>query len=523
MTRTKRIVIAAAAISLLLAAALWATGTDTEFIFANQLAANTFTQVNTFLAGISVTGSITRSGVSFVEVCSTCQYTTIAAALAAITDASASNPRTIRIFPGIYNEAALTWKSFVYLVGDSRDSTIIYCTGSCNTINLSTGQDDAGFSNVTIAGQQPVAAITGVAASGALIAFDNVVLGDVTGTYGLASRDCIVEQTSTGGYIWQLNNSVCRTNFDSIRLNSGSQFYSFGTLYETTSVSSGIALPRVFSTNGSGNSFYINDAQVILTDTGTSGDITGLKIEGTTAPSVAETIQMNNVSFIMNISANKTSGTIRCVYLRQSGDASADVPVKINNMTCQITNASSSGALVGIEVAASNHDEWVVDVTGGIVQLAGGSSRTDIVNSETVAGYSLNVCGLKSGGVVTGAGTMTSCRQACAVVADLAAADDNFEFWMPHQAATVISVGCRCKEVDGTTCETLATFTLQDVAGNAMTITGTNPTCATTGLATYATVTSGNTLSAGEGVAFDVTNTPSPSGSDEYMICVSFI
>lgn len=106
--------------------------------------------------------------------------------------------------------------------------------------------------------------------------------------------------------------------------------------------------------------------------------------------------------------------------------------------------------------------------------------------------------------------------RACYTRENLAAGDDNFPFWIADAAVAVTSVGCLCHG----TCSTLATFTLEDVGGNAMTITGTNPTCATTGTVTYAAVTAGNALIAGEGIAFDVTN--SPTANDEYTVCVTY-
>jgi hypothetical protein len=120
-----------------------------------------------------------------------------------------------------------------------------------------------------------------------------------------------------------------------------------------------------------------------------------------------------------------------------------------------------------------------------------------------------------SGGAVQ---TFDPVRQACAVVIDLTDSDDNFEFFMANQAITITSVGCHCRG----TCTTKATFTLEDRAGNAMTITGTNPTCSeTTGNATYAAVTAANGLVTGEGLRFDVTNTPNPL-TDEYTLCVTY-
>jgi hypothetical protein len=107
-------------------------------------------------------------------------------------------------------------------------------------------------------------------------------------------------------------------------------------------------------------------------------------------------------------------------------------------------------------------------------------------------------------------------RTVCAIVENLSASDDNFAFYMANDPITVTGVGCNCRG----TCSTLATFTLEDRGGNAMTITDTNPTCATTGAATFKAVTSGNTLTAGEMVAFDVTNTPTTG--DTYALCITY-
>lgn len=105
-------------------------------------------------------------------------------------------------------------------------------------------------------------------------------------------------------------------------------------------------------------------------------------------------------------------------------------------------------------------------------------------------------------------------KTACIVLESLAATDDNYAFYMANDAITVTGVGCNCRG----TCSTLATFTLEDRGGNAMTITGTNPTCATTGAATFAAVTASNGVTAGEMVAFDVTNTPTTG--DTYALCI---
>lgn len=107
-------------------------------------------------------------------------------------------------------------------------------------------------------------------------------------------------------------------------------------------------------------------------------------------------------------------------------------------------------------------------------------------------------------------------RPVCFPIESLTATDDNYAFFMANDAITITAVGCNCRG----TCTTTATFTLEDRGGNAMTITGTNPTCATTGAATYAAVTAGNGLTAGEALAFDVTNTPTTG--DTYILCFTY-
>jgi hypothetical protein len=108
---------------------------------------------------------------------------------------------------------------------------------------------------------------------------------------------------------------------------------------------------------------------------------------------------------------------------------------------------------------------------------------------------------------------------ACVVIEDLAAGDDSVEFFMPPYNVTVTGVGARCR---GTCTPTLATITLEDRGGNAMTIAGTNPTVATTGASTFAGVSGAQaSLLSGEGIAFDVTNTPNPA-TDEYTICIKY-
>ena len=61
-------------------------------------------------------------------------YTSLTAALAAITDASSSKPYTIELYPGIYAEAPLTMKAYVAIHGIDVSSCIIAATNNASPL-----------------------------------------------------------------------------------------------------------------------------------------------------------------------------------------------------------------------------------------------------------------------------------------------------------------------------------------------------------------------------------------------------
>ncbi len=140
----------------------------------------------------------------------------------------------------------------------------------------------------------------------------------------------------------------------------------------------------------------------------------------------------------------------------------------------------------------------------------------DSIDGTKVANADLGDIGVSSGvwSVEDDSHTHTTTFDLCFYFDHLAAGDDNVDFRMWAQAVTITKVGCYC---DGT-CTTAAQISLEDRAGNAMT--HTTPTCATgTDNATYQSVTANGSLAAGEGLNFDVDNTPNPE-TDLYLICV---
>ena len=106
----------------------------------------------------------------------------------------------------------------------------------------------------------------------------------------------------------------------------------------------------------------------------------------------------------------------------------------------------------------------------------------------------------------------------CGVYEDITADDDNISLGFLYGPAKITHFAC---SYIGTG-STVATFTLEDGSGNAMTITDTNPVCTAHGTPpTFKTVTAGNVLTAGEVLRFDTTNTPDPT-TDDYTLCVGY-
>lgn len=111
--------------------------------------------------------------------------------------------------------------------------------------------------------------------------------------------------------------------------------------------------------------------------------------------------------------------------------------------------------------------------------------------------------------------------QVCVTLDGAASTDDDFEYWIASEATTGIAVTCHCSANCGGTLPTLA---FEDRAGNAIALTGGGDLACTSGssASTYTTFSTGDSdrlLVAGEGLAFDVTNTP--SGSPRVTICTT--
>lgn len=119
------------------------------------------------------------------------------------------------------------------------------------------------------------------------------------------------------------------------------------------------------------------------------------------------------------------------------------------------------------------------------------------------------------------AGPALALDEVCITVERVTSTLDDYEFWIAPVTATAASVGCYCQG----TCSTAATFDLKDRAGNVISLQGGGSLACATGSSTttFTTLDTGDgdrVLSAGEGIRFDVAN--SPTSFDRVTLCVKF-
>ncbi len=98
----------------------------------------------------------------------------------------------------------------------------------------------------------------------------------------------------------------------------------------------------------------------------------------------------------------------------------------------------------------------------------------------------------------------------------LAAADDNYEFFIANLPMTIESFGVHCSG----TCTTTAEISLEDRGGTPMNHSVVAASSGSEQTRIY-TVTGDNTLATGEGLCFDVDNTPVPE-TDSYTLMVTY-
>jgi len=165
----------------------------------------------------------------------------------------------------------------------------------------------------------------------------------------------------------------------------------------------------------------------------------------------------------------------------------------------------------------SSYDTLKIQPLGGAID-AGGATSLEIPNGNPTIDTTgeIGIDDTASQLIYSGSNpsevlVLSNIDYKTAVVENLAAADDNYEIWSTKDPVTIVYGAAHCRG----TCTTPATFTFEDRAGNAMTGTvtaasGSNPD-------TFISIYGNNSLEAGDGLCFDVTNSVNPE-TDEYTL-----
>lgn len=191
-----------------------------------------------------------------------------------------------------------------------------------------------------------------------------------------------------------------------------------------------------------------------------------------------------------------------------------------NNDAFRLIDGAGNSVLVwnnNLSGFAAFNSNTLVSVPGGMF-IPNGTSPTGLfadggVGIDTTA----NQFKYYSGAVRT----LDPVRDACFTSRGIAATDDGFIFFLANQAMHVESAHCFCVG----TCSTVPTLTFQDNDGNDISLDSSPLSCAkTTSETAFSTFTTSDTdraLVAGEGIAFNVTNSPTAT-TDWVTVCITY-
>jgi len=242
----------------------------------------------------------------------------------------------------------------------------------------------------------------------------------------------------------------------------------------------------------------------------------GYDVDGGSYTDLMTMTSGNNPSLDLSVSVTK-NGNVICDTSQvcsgyqatlSTGNLTATSPVAVS-ATRQVIGGAAAISINNDGIGPNQIDETANYLFSGALINTGtnptvntaGMIAEDTTSNDIVYGSSAKV--------------LTSKRGASVTVPDVSATDDNFLFFMaPRRAITITDFACRYEGTGTTT----AQFRLEDGGGNVMT--HATPTCVSGDTAAaFVSVTAGGSLVSGEGLKFDVTNTPSPT-TDDYSLLV---
>lgn len=321
------------------------------------------------------------------------------------------------------------------------------------------------------------------------IAEVNTLIGDAGDLYYAGGADIAL---ADGG----LANSLADPNADQILFWDDS----YGAI-TFLAVGSGLSISgtTITSSGGSGDITDVGDCSSGSCFSGGADGGNSLQFEGSSVDTAEITLTAADPSIDYTITLPATTGNVVT-----TGDSGTVTATMVLNDTLTPTDFATTLTFGSSDVIdASSATSLSVPASTNNTLSSNGQIAVDTTDNQVLY-YSGAVKVLRDKEVK------------CVKIEDLAATDDNFDIFFELDPITVTDVGCRYSGT-GTTVGTIA---LEDASGNAMT--HSTPMCVTTTTsATWQSVTAANSLTAGEGLRMDVTNTPVPS-TDDYVICWAY-
>jgi hypothetical protein len=317
-------------------------------------------------------------------------YTTVGAAITAITDASQTNQYVVQVQPGVYLEMPFTMKDYVSVIAVSPGSVTLYAINPAS--HFITYNANATMQNITLIGTLASADLALIYCSGTPTGFtaffSNCVFGNM--------QTAIIHNNTTG--ISQIGLITCSLviaeNFNYFYRGTSSTQYPMQCSIETLSVTfNGAALVNFFEVSGPAAVVGIASSNIINT----------VQVGNFISASNGATVQTTGVSAV---------GFDTGIYVPNSGSG----PVLILQMNVDSTgtydlnilNSGTSGRVFGAMSLAKVHS---VSSNIGIVlqQLSGvtmvghifsGDSISNVIDISPAVKFGTNL-GIVSGGTFT--------------------------------------------------------------------------------------------------------------------------
>lgn len=403
-------------------------GTNTDIQRASTLTNMSIVGVD-YAAGVTLSqtilGNWTASGTwSFTggatmplqlkTVCpSGCDFTSVASAMAAITDSAPNKRYTVLVSAGSFTEFSVTAKSYVSLIGAGRDQTILPNTH----ISFSTGSRTEGFeiAYMTIGGNVTVFQdFHDDLAWPTTTYIHDFGCGLATGVSGqtTAPFNCIYDR-STGGHNFVIQNSKVNTSLEAWDVRANCTYFdlnntivfaggSGGDVSDVYSAAQGTGAPEAGWTNG--GFIFSKGLRVTASLTANLNFWRILDVQGSLGTVTGPLTVLMEDAEITVAASESNAFTISGIYLGDVGANTGPNRIDFRNVNFTVTDANGTHPIKAINVGTTDADHATYGLRwhGGKISMSGGLTMADVANSDNTAGLIVELDNVTHSGTYSG-------------------------------------------------------------------------------------------------------------------------